>query len=64
MMVATKKLYPLLERHQGDNSWRNDAAIYLTGTESPQGLLNLSPVWFQQAHEVISLGMQNLVIGS
>ena len=23
------------------------------GTESPRGLLNLSPVWFQQAHEVI-----------
>ena len=64
MMAATEKLYPLLERHQGDDSWRNDAAIYFTGTESPQGLLNLSPAWFQQAHEVISLGMQNLVISS
>jgi len=64
IMAATKKLHPLLERHQGDSSWHNDAAIYLPGTERPWGLLNLSPAWFQKAHEVISLSMQNIVISS
>ena len=64
MMAATEKFHPLLGRHQGDSSWHNNAAIYCPGTEGPQGLLNLSPVWFQQGHEVISLGMWILMIGS
>jgi hypothetical protein len=52
MMAATEKLYPLLGKFKGGASWRNDAELFPSGTEGRRGVLNLSPAWFQQGHEV------------
>jgi hypothetical protein len=52
MMEATEKLRPLLGKHQSGALWRGDPANFASGTESPPGVLNISPAWFQQAHEV------------
>jgi hypothetical protein len=57
MMGATEKLNPLLGKHQRGASWRVDPEIYRPATmTAPQGLLNLSPAWFQQGHEVSHFG--------
>ena len=54
MLAAREKLRPLLKTAQSGNSWRDDLNLYHTG-EGPQGLVNLSPAWFQQGHDVSPL---------
>ena len=53
MMAATEKLDELLKppKH-GAPSWRLDKTYFVSETESPPGVLDLSPAWFQQGHEV------------
>jgi len=52
MMAATEKLHPLLKNCQTSTSWRVDPEIFPSGLEGLQGVINISPAWFQQAHEV------------
>jgi hypothetical protein len=33
-------------------SWRTDPKYFSSGTPSPEGWIDISPAWFQQAHEV------------
>jgi hypothetical protein len=58
-MAATVKLYPLLHK-QGGSSWRLDKRLFPSGKEGPQGLLNISPAWFEQGHEVRQFITQNM----
>jgi hypothetical protein len=37
---------------KGGSSWRTDAKHFSSGTPSPEGWINISPAWFQQAHDV------------
>ncbi|KAF8257003.1 hypothetical protein EI94DRAFT_1539140, partial [Lactarius quietus] len=53
MMEATEKLHPLLGKHQGNGSWRNNPEIYCSKTMAVWGSLNISPAWFQQVHETM-----------
>jgi hypothetical protein len=59
MMEATQKLLPLLGKYQGSSAWRNNARLFRVGTPGPKGLLNLSPAWFQQGHEVTCFGISD-----
>ncbi|KAF8274181.1 hypothetical protein EI94DRAFT_1696125 [Lactarius quietus] len=38
-------------KHQGNGSWCNNPEIYCLKTTDVLGSLNISPTWFQQAHE-------------
>jgi hypothetical protein len=60
MMAATEKLYPLLSKFKGGASWCNDVGLFPSGTEGCHGVLNLSPAWFQQGHEVSCISMVDL----
>ena len=53
-MIATGKLHLLLGKgkHQVRTSWPDDAGIFPPEAKGPQGVLNLSPAWFQQGHGV------------
>jgi len=52
MLVAQEKLHPLLEKSlQCGSTWHDDLKNFHLG-EGPQGLVNLSPAWFQQGHDV------------
>ncbi|KAI9432244.1 hypothetical protein BJY52DRAFT_1104326, partial [Lactarius psammicola] len=53
MMAATEKLHPLLKNCQTSTSWRVDPEIFPSGLEGLQGVINISPAWFQQAHEAV-----------
>ncbi|KAI9435364.1 hypothetical protein BJY52DRAFT_1096521, partial [Lactarius psammicola] len=53
MMAATEKLHPLLKNCQTSTLWRVDPEIFPSGLEGLQGVINISPTWFQQAHEVV-----------
>ena len=55
MMAATEKLHPLLEKRPKGTSWRLDPGYFPSGLEGLQGLVDFSPAWFQQAHEVSCL---------
>jgi hypothetical protein len=64
IMVATEKLHPMLEKKRKKKkstcstgtktgaSWRTDPKYFHSGTQAPKGSINISPAWFQQAHEV------------
>lgn len=55
MMAATEKLLPLLGKRQSRASWRTppiDPVNFTPGTEGAQGVLDISPAWYQQGHEV------------
>lgn len=55
MMKATKKLLPLLEKFQENSpgtSWRVNNKNFPPWAVGPRGVLNISPAWFQQGHEV------------
>jgi hypothetical protein len=52
IMAAMEKLHPLIGKCKGGSSWHDDTGLFLSGTEVPHGLLNLSPTWFQQGHDV------------
>ncbi|KAI9430701.1 hypothetical protein H4582DRAFT_2063488 [Lactarius indigo] len=52
MMAATEKLHLLLSKHQSSTSWHVDPEIFPSGLEGLQGVINISPAWFQQGHEV------------
>ena len=63
IMAATEKLYPMLEKKRKKKSkcgtstntgasWRTDPKLFHSGTQAPKGSINISPAWFQQAHEV------------
>src|SRR5260221_11901627 len=52
MLVARERLHLLLKTAKGGSSWGDDLGIYHSGAEGPQGLVNLSPVWFQLGHDV------------
>jgi hypothetical protein len=52
IMVATEKLHPLLGNRQTDASWRCDPDLFPPEAVGPKGLINISPAWFQQGHEV------------
>jgi hypothetical protein len=66
MMAATEILYPILEKEGPKDSdsgpWRENAKHYKPGTNAPAGSINISPAWFQQAHEVSVSGCR--LIGS
>lgn len=51
-MEATEKLHPLLGKRQSGALWRGDADNFVKGTKDPPGVLNISPAWFQQGHDV------------
>jgi hypothetical protein len=59
MMAATEKLHPLIGNCKGGSSWRDGTGLFPSGTEGPRGLLNLSPAWFQQGHEVSCFSLSN-----
>ena len=52
MFEARETLRPLLEVSRSGSSWREDPELYPPGGEGLQGSVNLSPAWFQQAHDV------------
>jgi len=52
MLEVQEKLFPLLETSQSGSSWQEDPELYPSGGKGLQGLVNLSPAWFQQAHDV------------
>ncbi|KAI9431400.1 hypothetical protein H4582DRAFT_2082573 [Lactarius indigo] len=58
MMAATAKLHPLLEKRRTGTSWRLDPGYFPSGLDGHQGLIDLSPAWFQQGHEV-SVSLKN-----
>jgi hypothetical protein len=37
---------------QSGSSWQDEPEIYHSGAQGPWGLVNLSPAWFQQGHDV------------
>ncbi|KAH9012488.1 hypothetical protein EDB85DRAFT_1900316 [Lactarius pseudohatsudake] len=55
MMAATQKLHSLLEKCPRSTSWCLDPEYFPSGLEGLQGLVNFSPAWFQQGHELISV---------
>ena len=57
MLAATEKLHSLLGQHQSGARWRDDPEIFLLGENGPRGVLNISPTWFQQAHEVTGFSL-------
>ena len=52
MLEAQEKLFLLLETLQSGSSWQEDPELYPSGEKGPQGSVNLSPMWFQQAHDM------------
>ena len=61
IMVATEKLHPMLKKKQkksnaskacAGTSWRTDPKYFHSGALALKGSINISPAWFQQAHEV------------
>jgi hypothetical protein len=59
MMAAMVKLHPLLQK-KGGTSWHLDQSLFPSGKEGPQGVLNISPAWFEQGHEVRHSITQNI----
>ena len=57
MLAATKKLHPLLGQHQSGAGWRGDPEHFTSRANNPWGVLNISPAWFQQGHEVTCLSL-------
>ena len=57
MLAATEKLHSLLGQHQSGAHWQDDPENFLSGENGPQGVLNISPTWFQQAHEVTGFSL-------
>jgi len=53
MLVAREKLRPLLNGSQSGSTWRDDQKRF--HGEGLKGSVNLSPAWFQQAHDVSAL---------
>lgn len=51
MLAAREKLRPLIKTSSSNSSWRNNEKNFHSG-EDIQGSVNLSPAWFQQAHDV------------
>jgi len=52
MLEARDKLRPLMKTSStSGSSWRNDSTHFLSGA-GPQGTVDLSPAWFQQARDV------------
>ena len=43
MLMAQKKLHPLITIPRSSSSWHNDLEKFPPGGEGPQGLVNLSP---------------------
>jgi hypothetical protein len=54
MLTARDKLRLLLEKSLSGRTWRENVENYRKG-DGPQGSVNLSPAWFQQAHDVSTL---------
>ncbi|KAH8982775.1 hypothetical protein EDB86DRAFT_2834213 [Lactarius hatsudake] len=52
MMVATQKLHSMLEKRPKGTSWHVDPGYFPSGLEGLQGLVDFSPAWFQQGHEL------------
>ena len=53
MLAAHEKLHPLLEMSlRSGSNWRDEINFFCSEGEGPQGLVNLSPAWFQQGHDV------------
>jgi hypothetical protein len=65
IMAATEILHPMLDKKRKKTkkkckapkagacaSWRTDPRYFHSGTLALQGTINISPAWFQQAHEV------------
>jgi hypothetical protein len=52
IMAATENLNSILEMGQTSTSWRDDPEAFPPETEGPSGLINISPAWFEQGHEV------------
>jgi hypothetical protein len=57
MMTAMEKLHSLLGQHQSSAQWCGNPGIFPPGIEGPWGVLNISPAWFQQGHEVIEFSL-------
>jgi hypothetical protein len=55
MLAAREKLRPSLKPSKAGRCWRDDLKLYRSGGEGPQGLVNLSPAWFPQGHDVSAL---------
>jgi len=51
MFEAQEELHLLLEMSQSGSAWCDDLELYSSG-QGLQGSVNLSPAWFQQAHNV------------
>jgi len=52
MLVAREKLHPLLKTSKDSSLWRHDEKNFHPEGQHPQGLVDLSPRWFQQDHDV------------
>jgi hypothetical protein len=65
MLAAREKLCPLLRLVQSGSTWRDDMNIFHSEGEGPEGLVNLSPGWFQKGHDVSErFSAYNSVLGS
>jgi len=52
MLAAQEKLCLLLKISKNGSSWHDDEKNFRSEEDAPQGLVNLSPAWFQQGHDV------------
>jgi hypothetical protein len=52
MLAAREKLRPLLKTSKDSSLWRRDEKNFHPEGQHPQGSVDLSPGWFQQAHDV------------
>ena len=52
MLAAWEKLCLLLKISKNGSSLRDDEKNFRSEGDAPQGSVNLSPVWFQQGHDV------------
>jgi hypothetical protein len=67
MLAAREKLCPLLKlmKSGSGSTWRDDLNNFHSEGAGPQGVVNLSPGWFQKGHDVSDrFGTYNLVLGS
>ncbi|KAH9168201.1 hypothetical protein EDB89DRAFT_1834868, partial [Lactarius sanguifluus] len=47
------QLHSMLEKHPKGTSWGVDLGYFPSGLEGLQGLVDFSPTWFQQGHEMV-----------